>query len=197
MSPRGPSRASKTNKATFSKKWFSRWTVCIFSLLRPPKRASRGPRRPPRGTQGAPKPQKKGIQKWTPKLTIFGPILGPFWGPFWGQNGLQNLSKTGSFLGPVFGPVFLDFEILEGSLGILRGYTLSGKVPRAASRAVLFTNYQAPSIQGPVPFTKHPTDLTRPGPRAGELLTMLPCLRERWAKAAGVAAVHKKYRCKV
>ena len=62
MSPRGPSRASKTNKATFSKKWFSRETVCIFSLLRPPKRASRGPRRLPRGTQRTPKPQKKGIQ---------------------------------------------------------------------------------------------------------------------------------------
>ena len=58
MSPRGPSRASKTNKATFSKKWFSRKTVCIFSLLRPPKRTSRSPRR--RGTQRTPKPQKKG-----------------------------------------------------------------------------------------------------------------------------------------
>ena len=30
-------RASKTKKATFSKKWFSRGTVYIFSLLRPPK----------------------------------------------------------------------------------------------------------------------------------------------------------------
>ena len=64
MSPRGPSRASKTNKATFSKKWFSRGTVCIFSLLRPPKRTSRSPRRLPRATQRTPKPQKKGIQNW-------------------------------------------------------------------------------------------------------------------------------------
>ena len=59
MSPREPSGASKNQKAAFSKKWFSRGTVCIFSLLRPPKRASRGPRRLPRGTQGAPKALKK------------------------------------------------------------------------------------------------------------------------------------------
>ena len=69
--------------------------------------------------------------------------MGPFWEPFWGQNGLQNGSKTGSFLGPVFGPVFVDFEILVGRPAVARGYTLSGKVPRAASRAVLLTNYQA------------------------------------------------------
>ena len=82
MSPRGPSRASKTNKATFSKKWFSRWTVCIFSLLRPPKRASRGPRRLPRGTQRTPKPQKKG-SKIDPKVN-------KFWTNFGSQNGFKN-----------------------------------------------------------------------------------------------------------
>ena len=166
MSPRGPLGSSKNQKPVFIKKWFSRWTVGIFSLLRPPKRASRGPRRLPRGTQGAPKPQKKGIQKWTPNLSLFGPILGQFWGPFWGQNGLQNWSKTGSFLGPVFGPVFVDFEILEGRPGVARRYTLSGKVPRAASRAV----HLPITGPAPAPFTKHPTDLTRPGPRAGELV---------------------------
>ena len=137
----GPKRATKSfkdQKSYIFKKWFSRETVCIFSLLRPPKRASRGPRRLPRGTQGAPKPQKKGIQKWTPKLTIFGPILGPFWGPFWGQNGLQNWSKTGSFLGPVFGPVFLDFEILGGRKGVAQrfpGGTLCPGRPLGLPRA--------------------------------------------------------------
>ena len=65
-----------------------------FWVQRPPKRASRGPRRLPRGTQGAPKPQKKGIQKWTPNLTIFGPILGPFRGPFWAPKLLQNRPKN-------------------------------------------------------------------------------------------------------
>ena len=110
MSPRGPSRASKTNKATFSKKWFSRETVCIFSLLRPPKRTSRGPRRLPRGTQAGPKPQKKGIQKWTPKL---------------GQKWFQNRS----FFKFVFGSLFWGFLAPSGrflavflaSWGRLRG----------------------------------------------------------------------------
>ena len=54
-------RASKTKKATFSKKWFSRRTVCIFSLLRPPKELLNPKKRDPKLTQ---------------KLTKFGPILG-------------------------------------------------------------------------------------------------------------------------
>ena len=54
-------RASKTKKATFSKKWFSRETVCIFSLLRPPKELLNPKKRDPKLTQ---------------KLTNFGPILG-------------------------------------------------------------------------------------------------------------------------
>ena len=69
-----PKRAIKSSKEPKS---------CIFKNLKKPlffsgfwdpeasKRASRSPRRLPRGTQGAPKPQKKGIQKWTPNLTIF------------------------------------------------------------------------------------------------------------------------------
>ena len=90
MSPREPSGASKNQKAAFSKKWFSRGTVCIFSLLRPPKRASRGPRRLPRGTQRAPKPKKKG-SKLDPQIntfwTNFGAILGP-------KMGLQKGTKN-------------------------------------------------------------------------------------------------------
>ena len=70
--------------------------------------ASRGPRRLPRGTQGAPKPQKKGIQKWIPNLSLFGPILGPFWGPFWAPKLLQNRPQNGTLFwsprDPLLGP---------------------------------------------------------------------------------------------
>ena len=90
INPRGPSRASKTKKATFSKKWFSRWTVCIFSLLRPPKRASRGPRRLPRGTQRPPKPPTKEIQNWTQKLTNFDQFWGSKWVPKFGPKLVQK-----------------------------------------------------------------------------------------------------------
>ena len=100
--PKRAIKSFKDQKSYIFKKWFSRWTVCIFSLLRPPKRASRGPRRLPRGTQRAPKPQKKGIQKGTQKLAIFGPILGPFWGPFWDPKLLQKGTKNGTTFGIPF-----------------------------------------------------------------------------------------------
>merc|ERR1712115_404022 len=51
----------RPKKATFSKKWFSRWTVCIFSLLRPPKELLNPKKRDPKLTQ---------------KSTNFEPILG-------------------------------------------------------------------------------------------------------------------------
>ena len=64
--------------------------------------------------------------------------------PILGAMGVRMGSKMGPklvlFLGAVFGPVFVDFEILEGRLAIARGYTLSAKVPRVASCAVLFSN---------------------------------------------------------
>ena len=65
-------RASKTKKATFSKKWFSRGTVCIFSLLRPPKELLNPKKRDPKLTQ---------------KLTNFEPILGS-------KMGFKNTPKT-------------------------------------------------------------------------------------------------------
>ena len=79
--------------------------------------------------------------------TTFGPILGAILGPEWAPKLVQNWF----YFGAVFGPVFVDFEILGGRPGIARGYTLSGKVPRAASRAVLFTNYQASKDQYHLP----------------------------------------------
>merc|ERR1711976_570641 len=41
----------RPKKATFSKKWFSRETVCIFSLLRPPKELLNPKKRDPKLTQ--------------------------------------------------------------------------------------------------------------------------------------------------
>ena len=70
MSPRGSLGSSKNHKPVLIKKWFSHGTVGIFSLLRPPKRASRGPRGLPRGTQGAPKAPQKSL-KLNPKINRF------------------------------------------------------------------------------------------------------------------------------
>jgi len=95
MSPRGPSRASKTKKVTFSKTLTNYWFFNVFGVQRPPKRGSGGPRGLPRGTQRAPKPKQKWIQKWTPKSTIFGLILGKFWGP----KLLQKSPKNGTTFG--------------------------------------------------------------------------------------------------
>ena len=144
MSPRGPLGSSKNQKPVFIKKWFSHGTVGIFSLLRPPKRASRGPRRLPRGTQGAPKPQKKGIQKLTQTYVFFvnfGFILGPILGPkigskfvnFWVNFGslflgfrsslgglksekMQTVQRENHFFENV---AFLVFEALDGPLGLI------------------------------------------------------------------------------
>ena len=68
--------------------FFSPETIVFkgFWVQRPPKRASRGLRRLPRGTQRAPKLQKKGIQNWTQKLTNVGPILGPKMGSKMGSK---------------------------------------------------------------------------------------------------------------
>ena len=96
-SPRGPSRASKTKKLHLKKVAFA-LDCRHFSLLRPPKRASRGPRRLPRGTQRAPKPQQKRVQNWTQKLTIFRQILKQFWNPFWQK---KNVKKRDHFCHPL------------------------------------------------------------------------------------------------
>ena len=94
--PKRAIRSFKEPKNCINKKWFSRWTVGIFSLLRPLKRASRGPRRLPRGTQRAPKPPKTEIQNWTHKLTHFekiGAILAS-------KSDLKTALKMGPLLAP-------------------------------------------------------------------------------------------------
>ena len=90
MNPRGPSRASKSQKTAFSKKWFSRGTVGIFSLLGPPKRASRGPRRLPKDTQRTPRPQKR-VPKLDPKIIK---KMDQFWGNLRKKNGKQLSTKN-------------------------------------------------------------------------------------------------------
>ena len=73
MSPRGPSRASKTKKATFSKKWFSWGTVCIFSLLRPPKELLNHKKK---GSKKWPKNGPQNHPKITKKVQILGSKMG-------------------------------------------------------------------------------------------------------------------------
>ena len=124
MSPRGPSRAPKSQKAASSKTLKNHLFFKVFGVQRPPKRASRGPRRLPRGTQGAPKPQKKRIQKWSPNLTIFGPILDPFWGPFWAQNCSKNDPKMGPFFGSLGTPFWAPTKVGPRCLKS-RGWQLS------------------------------------------------------------------------
>ena len=63
-----------------------------------------------------------------------GSIFGPEWAP--------KLVKTCSFFGACFLIFFTDFEHHGGCPRVSRRSTLSEEVPRAASRAVLLTNYQ-------------------------------------------------------
>merc|ERR1711976_685363 len=84
MSPREPSGASKNQKAAFSKTSKKPPVFEGFWVRRPPKRASRDPRRLSRGTQRAPKPPKK-IQKVIKKLV---------------KNSTKNDQKVTKKLGP-------------------------------------------------------------------------------------------------
>ena len=103
----------------------------------------KAPKRHPKSS----KTSKPRDQKMNPKIinfwTNFGPILGAILGPKWAPKLVQNLF----FFGARFWTSFVDFEILEGRPAVARRYTLSGKVPRAASRAVLF--YQLTGVQHP------------------------------------------------
>jgi hypothetical protein len=69
-------------------------------VQRHPEGALGSPRRLPRGTQGALKPQQKWIQKWTPKLSSVRLILEQFGG----HVGVQILSKSGPKIGQVSEP---------------------------------------------------------------------------------------------
>merc|ERR1712023_89089 len=84
MIPREPSGASKNQKAAFSKTSKKPPVFGGFWVRRPPKRASRDPRRLSRGTQRAPKPPKK-IQKVIKKLV---------------KNSTKNDQKVTKKLGP-------------------------------------------------------------------------------------------------
>ena len=98
MNPRGPSRASKSQKNNIFKKWVSRGTFTIFSFLGPPKRESRGPRRLPKDTQRTPRPQKRD-PKLDPK------IIKKIGTNFWTHSNTQaqlKKSKKKSILGTPF-----------------------------------------------------------------------------------------------
>ena len=72
MNPRGPSRASKSQKTAFSKKLFSSWTFTIFFALRASKKSVKGPKKAPKRHPKNSKTPKKGTQNWTQKLSKFG-----------------------------------------------------------------------------------------------------------------------------
>ena len=72
----------------------------VFGVQRPPKRALGGPRRLPRGTQRAPKPEKKGFKN-VPQNYQF---LDKFWAHFGVHFGTQNYSKKGPKMEPLLGP---------------------------------------------------------------------------------------------
>ena len=88
MGPRGPSRAPKTQKVAFAKTLKTLQFFKVFGVQRLTKRA--------------PRPNKKGIQKWAPKLSFFCQFLGLFWGSFWGQNWLQKGTKNRTTFGTLF-----------------------------------------------------------------------------------------------
>ena len=98
MSPKEPSGASKKQKTACSKTLKKPVVFKGFWLQRPLKRASRGPRGLPKGTQRNPRPQKKG-----PKI---GPenyqILDKFWSPFWDPKAKQKQAKMDPISGTPF-----------------------------------------------------------------------------------------------
>ena len=61
--PKRAIKSSKEPKSCIFKNLKKPYVFEGFWVQRPPKRASRGPRRLPRGTQRASEPNKKGIQK--------------------------------------------------------------------------------------------------------------------------------------
>ena len=74
--PKRAKWSSERPKRQLSKKWFSHRTVCIFSLLRPPKTAPRGPEDCQRASRGSSEAKEKSPQRELKKILI----LGPFWG---------------------------------------------------------------------------------------------------------------------
>jgi hypothetical protein len=111
MSPRGPLRASKTQKPAFAKTLKNLQFFKVFGVQRHPKRALGNPRRLPRGTQGAPKLQKKGSKNGPQHYYFFD----KFWSHFGGHFGVQILSKRGPKIGPVLEPLGAGSQGSRGS----------------------------------------------------------------------------------
>ena len=94
--PKRAKWSSERPKRRLSKKWFSHRTVCIFSLLRPPKTAPRGPEDCQRASRGSSEAKEKSPQRELKKGRILGPFWGRFWGPFWGPKNTKKYSEKGS-----------------------------------------------------------------------------------------------------
>ena len=130
MGPPGPSRASQTQKAEFSKNFRNLLFSMIFGFQRPPRRASGGPRRLQRGSQRAPKPQKNN-QKMDPKIcvclairwVILRPILELKFDPKLNQNWLHFWVRVGAdFCDFLNGGGGLEFRYVPLSPYALRVY---------------------------------------------------------------------------
>ena len=80
--PKRAIKAAKSQKTAFTKRWFSRGTVGIFSLLKRPKSASRSPR----DSQETPKE----LQNHPKKYQKLDPKINKFWTNFGFQNGFQK-----------------------------------------------------------------------------------------------------------
>ena len=72
----------------------------LFGVQRLPKRALGSPRRLPRGTQGALKPQKRD-PKMDPKIIYFLTSFGAILGFLVGENWLEKRAKIGPVLDPL------------------------------------------------------------------------------------------------
>ena len=80
MGPRGPLRASETQKAAFANTLKNICFLKVFGVERLPKMSIRDSRRLPRGTRRASRPQKT-VLKTDPTQHIFWSIFGAVLGP--------------------------------------------------------------------------------------------------------------------
>ena len=105
MSLRGSLRASKTQKPAFAKTLKNIQFFKVFGVQRHPKRALGNPRRLPRGTQGAPKLQKRN-PKMDPKIINFSTNFGAILGAILGPKNLIFLVNFGAHFRDHFGGTF-------------------------------------------------------------------------------------------
>ena len=79
--PKRAKWSSERPKRRLSKKWFSHRTVCIFSLLRPPRRPQEAQKTAKERPEGAQKPKRR-----APNENL---KMERFWDPFWMDFGVH------------------------------------------------------------------------------------------------------------